>query len=382
MDHEPRLQTTSEPPAERQRGGLVVKMLAMSDERVPVGGHGVLEIDAARLAADIKAWARELGFQAAGIADVDLSAAEAGLSAWLAAGFHGAMAYMERHGLRRARPAALVPGTVRVISVRMDYWPEAAPAHEALADRARGYVSRYALGRDYHKVLRNRLQRLADRIADAIGPFGHRVFTDSAPVLEVELAVRGGLGWRGKHTLALARDAGSYFFLAELFVDLPLPADAPTTDHCGTCTRCIDACPTGALDEPWTLDATRCLSYWTQSRQRAPADVEDALEDRVYGCDICQDVCPWNAGPAARAAGIAPEGEAFVSLVDWLERPGAELLAEHARLYVPDRDVRYLRRNALVALGNGPEEHRHHARPFADADDPLLRAVARRALGQ
>ncbi|EHP42930.1 putative Fe-S electron transport protein [Cupriavidus basilensis OR16] len=260
--------------------------------------------DAAGLAALvglIRTWGTELGFDAVSIADVDLSRAEAGLLAWLAQGYHGEMDYMANHGLRRARPAELVPGTVRAIVARMPYLPAAVPndwrAHELarLDDPATAVISHYARGRDYHKVLRNRLQQLASRIEAAIGPFGYRVFTDSAPVMEVALAAQGGLGWRGKHTLLLDRDGGSMFFLGEILVDVPFPADAPVSDHCGQCRRCIDICPTQAILEPYRIDARRCISYLTIEHKGAiPEALRAPMGNRVYGCDDCQLACPWN----------------------------------------------------------------------------------------
>ncbi|MDW3680160.1 tRNA epoxyqueuosine(34) reductase QueG [Cupriavidus sp. CV2] len=249
----------------------------------------------------IRAWGAELGFDAVSIADVDLSRAEAGLLAWLAQGYHGDMDYMANHGLRRARPAELVPGTVRAIVARMPYLPAAGPddwrSHELarLDDPATAVISLYARGRDYHKVLRNRLQQLASRIEAAIGPFGYRVFTDSAPVMEVALAAQGGLGWRGKHTLLLDRDGGSMFFLGEILVDVPFPADAPESDHCGHCRRCIDICPTQAILEPYRIDARRCISYLTIEHKGAiPEALRAPMGNRVYGCDDCQLACPWN----------------------------------------------------------------------------------------
>src|SRR5690242_9661138 len=252
--------------------------------------------DWSALAAQIVAWARELGFDALGISDTDLGDDEARLITWLDAGRHGEMDYMARHGSLRARPAELVAGTVRVISVRMNYWPAAArDAREVLADPARAYVARYATGRDYHKVLRARLARLAERIAADIGPFGYRVFTDSAPVLEVALASKAGTGWRGKHTLLLTRDTGSYFFLGEIYTNLPLPVTAPTTAHCGTCSACIDACPTGAIVAPYELDARRCISYLTiEHKGSIPEPLRPLIGNRIYGCDDCQLACPWN----------------------------------------------------------------------------------------
>ncbi|OYU98045.1 MAG: tRNA epoxyqueuosine(34) reductase QueG, partial [Burkholderiales bacterium PBB5] len=246
-------------------------------------------------------WATELGFSQIGVADVDLSAAEPGLLAWLAAGHHGQMHYMASHGLKRARPAELVPGTLRVSSARMDYLPAGAAsdwqarATQRLGQPLAATVSLYAQGRDYHKVLRHRLQTLATRLQAAIGPVGHRVFTDSAPVLEAALAERAGLGWRGKHTLLLQREAGSMFFLGELFVDLPLPLTPAISAHCGQCTACISACPTGAIVAPHRLDARRCISYLTIEHDGPiPLDLRAAMGNRIYGCDDCQLACPWN----------------------------------------------------------------------------------------
>ncbi|HEX6723519.1 MAG TPA: tRNA epoxyqueuosine(34) reductase QueG, partial [Burkholderiaceae bacterium] len=230
-------------------------------------GSGLRPLDGGAILDQLRAWAQELGFSQIGVADVDLHEAEPGLREWLAAGFHGGMHYMARHGTRRARPAELVPGTVRVITARMDYLPRDADAGWSERERARllapheALVSVYARGRDYHKVLRQRLQQLAERLAAAIGPFGHRVFTDSAPVLEVELAQRSGIGWRGKHTLALSREAGSTFFLGEIFVDLPLPLTPAASAHCGSCGACIEVCPTRAIVAPYQVDARRCISY-------------------------------------------------------------------------------------------------------------------------
>jgi epoxyqueuosine reductase len=286
----------------------------------------------AALASRIKGWGRELGFGAVGISDIDLSHAEAGLAAWLDAGCHGEMDYMAKHGMKRARPAELVAGTRRVISVRMAYLPASSGARKGyesavadvqhdwrldermrLEDPAAAVVSIYARGRDYHKVMRNRLQQLAERIEAEIGPYGYRVFTDSAPVLEVELAQKAGTGWRGKHTLLLQRDAGSLFFLGEIFVDVPLPTDADTSPetapetpgaHCGSCTRCIGACPTGAIVAPYQVDARRCISYLTiELKGSIPQDLRPLIGNRVYGCDDCQLVCPWNK--FAQAAPVA-----------------------------------------------------------------------------
>jgi len=258
-------------------------------------------VDGADVLDRLRAWALELGFSQIGVADVDLRDAEPGLRAWLEAGFHGSMRYMAAHGMRRARPAELVPGTVRVITARMDYLPRDTAAAwqsleaQRLVQTGHAVVSVYARGRDYHKVLRQRLQQLADRLADAIGPFGHRVFTDSAPVLEVELAQRSGIGWRGKHTLTLSREAGSMFFLGEIYVDLPLPLTEPTAAHCGSCSACLDVCPTRAIVAPYRLDARRCISYLTIEHDGPiPRELRPSIGNRIFGCDDCQLVCPWN----------------------------------------------------------------------------------------
>jgi epoxyqueuosine reductase len=308
------------------------------------------------LKARIRDWGRQLGFDQVGFAPVELGDAEAGLLAWLDAGFHGEMDYMARHGEKRARPAEFVPGTLSLITVRLDYLPAAADALEILADRSRAYVSRYALGRDYHKLMRSRLQRLAERIEQEIGPFRHRACADSAPVMEVELARLAGLGWRGKHTLLLNRQ-GSWFFLGELLTDLPLPPDAPTTEHCGTCHACIDACPTGAIVAPYRLDARRCISYLTIEH---PGPIPEALRplmgNRIYGCDDCQLFCPWNrhARPT-READFLPrhglDGAGLLELFAWSEAEFLQRLAGS-----PIRRIGHERwlRNLAVALGNAP----------------------------
>jgi len=311
----------------------------------------------AALADQIKRWGAELGFQAVGIAGVDLSAAEGRLAEWLAMGWHGDMNYMARHAGLRARPADLVPGTLRVISCRMDYLADApGSVAEELADASRAQVARYARGRDYHRVMRGRLQRLCDRIEAAYGPFGYRVFADSAPVMEVELATRAGIGWRGKHTLLLDRE-GSWFFLGEIYCDLELEADAPAADHCGTCQKCIDICPTQAITAPYRLDARRCISYLTIEHQGAiPAELRPLIGNRVYGCDDCQLVCPWN-----RFASISKEKDfqvrnsldraSLVELFTWTEEEFDERLRGS-----PIRRIGYERwlRNLAVGLGNAP----------------------------
>jgi epoxyqueuosine reductase len=249
-----------------------------------------------QLAAQIKSWGRELGFQAVGIAGVELPQAERRLLEWLAAGRHGAMDYMAKHGVKRARPAELIPGTVRVISLRMNYRPpQARDSWDVLEHGEHAFVSRYALGRDYHKVLRNRLEQLARCIEQEVGPYQHRVFTDSAPVMEVELAQKSGVGWRGKHTLLLTREHGSWFFLGEIYTDLALPVDPPQASHCGTCQACIDICPTRAIVAPYVLDARRCISYLTiEHKGPIPEELRPHMGNRIYGCDDCQLVCPWN----------------------------------------------------------------------------------------
>jgi len=248
------------------------------------------------LAALIKRWGRELGFQQVGITDVYLGAAEAHLERWLAQGRHGEMDYMARHGTRRSRPEELVPGTQRVISVRMDYLPEdRAISQAALEEPTRAFISRYALGRDYHRVLRRRLQRLADRIRTEVGDFGYRVYVDSAPVLEKPLAEKAGLGWIGKHTNLINARAGSWLFLGEIYTDLPLPIDSPAEAHCGSCRACLNICPTGAIVAPFELDARLCISYLTiELRGPIPEPLRGLVGNRIYGCDDCQLVCPWN----------------------------------------------------------------------------------------
>ncbi len=341
------------------------------------------------LAAAIPDWGRELGFQEIGIAGIDLADDEVRLMNWLAAGRHGEMDYMARHGAARARPAELVPGTVRIITARMDYWPAAArtPA-DVLADSDKAYVARYALGRDYHKVLRARLGRLAARIADEVGPFGHRVFTDSAPVLEVALAARAGLGWRGKHTLLLTRETGSYFFLGEIYTDLPLPVTPAATAHCGTCTSCIDACPTGAIVAPYELDARRCISYLTiELAGSIPVSLRPLIGNRVYGCDDCQLACPWNrfAQPTGEADFDAVrnglDDADLATLFAWTE-PQFDARMQGSAI----RRIGFERwlRNLAVGLGNATPSPAIVAALARRADDPspLVREHVLWALAQ
>lgn len=394
VNHQPGLQAGGQGGAGALGGGFVVQVCVQAAAVIMRGvnipnhsdvSEGSGAADAALLAR-IRAWGRELGFDALAVTGVDLSEAEPGLSAWLAAGFHGEMDYMARHGMKRARPAELLPGTLRVISARMNYWPEAAEAQAALAEPTRAYVSRYALGRDYHKLMRQRLQKLAERIA-AAAPHGYRVFVDSAPALEVELATRAGLGWRGKHTLLLNREAGSYFFLGEIFTDLPLPVDEPQAEHCGRCTACITACPTGAIVAPYRVDARRCVSYLTiELKGSIPEDLRPLLGNRIYGCDDCQLVCPWNRfAQITDEADFAPrhdlDSATLVELFAWTEAQFRERTAGSAIYRIGFE--RWLR-NIAVALGNAPGTPEVlaalHAR--ADEDSELVREHVAWALRQ
>lgn len=326
------------------------------------------------LARRIKDWGRELGFDAVGIGGTDLSADEARLLQWLDAGRHGEMDYMQRHGTRRSRPAELVPGTVRVISLRMNYWPpQSRAAEHVLDDPTLGYVSRYALGRDYHKLMRQRLQRLADRISADAGPFGYRAFTDSAPVLEKALAQQAGLGWIGKHTNLIDQRSGSWFFLGELYTDLPLPVDPPAANRCGTCHACIDACPTGAIVAPYELDARLCISYLTiELRGPIPEALRPQIGNRVYGCDDCQLVCPWNRfATRTREADFAPrhalDAATLAELSGWSE---SEFLDRTAGSAIRRIGHEAWLRNIAVALGNAPTTPTTIAALEARRDDP------------
>jgi len=316
------------------------------------------DIDAAEWAQTIKQWGKDLGFQQIGIADTDLAEAEGHLLAWLQNGFHGEMDYMRRHGSKRSRPEELVPGTVRVISARLDYLPEDREAmREHLETPLDAYISRYALGRDYHKLMRGRLQKLAERIATAIGPFGYRVFSDSAPVLEKALAAKAGLGWIGKHSNLINRQAGSWFFLGEIYTDLALPVDRPVKDNCGTCTACLDICPTGAIVAPYRVDARRCVSYLTIELHGAiPEEFRAALGNRIYGCDDCQIICPWNRfARLTEEADFLPRfGLATAQLIElfgWDEETFLRRTEGSAIRRIGHE--RWLR-NLAVALGNAP----------------------------
>jgi epoxyqueuosine reductase len=314
--------------------------------------------DYAALARDIKRWARELGFAEAGISGVDLGEDERHLERWLGDGLHGEMAYMARHGRKRSRPAELEPGTRRVISVRMDYVPPGTRnAWEVLGDAEAGYVARYALGRDYHKLMRHRLQKLAERIRAAVGEFGFRAYVDSAPVLEKALARNAGLGWIGKHTVLINRRAGSYFFLGELYTDLPLPVDEPATAHCGSCRRCLDVCPTRAIVAPYRLDARRCISYLTiELKGSIPEELRAPIGNRIFGCDDCQLVCPWNKfAQEAAEPDFAPrhrlDGAKLVELFGWSEE---EFLRRTEGMAIRRAGYEGWLRNIAVALGNAP----------------------------
>jgi epoxyqueuosine reductase len=313
------------------------------------------------LAQDIRQWSIELGFADLRIADARLDGANEQLQQWLDAGFHGEMDYMAAHGTLRARPAELVPGTVRVISARMNYLPQQTEAewraheHRRLSDPDAAVVSVYARGRDYHKVLRSRLQQLADKMTTRVGPFGYRVFTDSAPVMEVEIAQRAGMGWRGKHTLLLNRDAGSMFFLGEIFTDLPLPVDAPISDHCGECRACIDVCPTQAIVAPYQLDARRCISYLTiELKDSIPVEFRSLIGNRILGCDDCQLACPWNK--FAQRSSLPDFDErhglgsaSLIELFAWSEDEFSQRMEGSAIRRIGHE--RWLR-NIAVALGN------------------------------
>jgi epoxyqueuosine reductase len=317
------------------------------------------QVDYRALVDQIRGWAHELGFQAVGISDTDLTAAESGLLEWLSLGWHGELDYMANHGTKRSRPEELVPGTLRVISLRMNYFPHnARDSWQVLAEEERAYISRYALGRDYHKVLRNRLAKLADKIRAEVFGYHGRVFTDSAPVMEVELARKAGLGWRGKHTLLLSREHGSWFFLGEIYLNLPLPIDAAQQEHCGSCTRCIDICPTQAIIEPYRLDARRCISYITiELKGSIPVELRPLIGNRIYGCDDCQLVCPWNgfAQTTVEPDFMVRHGLDDVSLAElfaWDETEFMDRLAGSAIYRIGHEQ--WLR-NIAVALGNAPK---------------------------
>jgi epoxyqueuosine reductase len=344
--------------------------------------------DHAALAELIRTWGRELGFQQLGVAGIELGQDEAHLRDWLAKGQHGRMDYMARHGDKRSRPAELVPGTLRVLSVRMDYGTgDDGEAWATLGEAERAYVARYALGRDYHKVMRHRLQKLADRIATHAGPFGYRAFVDSGPVLERALARDAGLGWIGKHSCLINRSAGSWFFLGEILTDLPLPVDTPATAHCGTCTRCIEVCPTGAIIEPYRVDARRCISYLTiELKEAIPEDLRALLGNRIFGCDDCQLACPWNKfavrsdEPDFRVRNDLDRAT-LPELFAWDE---AEFLTRTEGSAIRRTGHEGWLRNIAVALGNAPTTPGVLAALASRRDDasPLVREHVAWALRQ
>ncbi|HEX3060568.1 MAG TPA: tRNA epoxyqueuosine(34) reductase QueG [Usitatibacter sp.] len=338
--------------------------------------------------ARVKRWGRELGFDAVAIAGTDLARDEARLIEWLGRGWHGEMDYMARHGARRARPAELVPGTISIITARLNYEaPGTRDAWETLEDPSSAFVSRYALGRDYHKILRAKLQALADRMVAELGSFHYRVFTDTAPVMEVSLASMGGLGWRGKHTLLLSRDAGSMFFLGELFVSLDLARDEPTSAHCGTCEKCIEVCPTQAIVAPYQLDARRCVSYLTiEHHGPIPEELRPLMGNRIYGCDDCQLVCPWNK--YARAANDSDfavrnnlDRASLIELFAWTEE---EFMRRFEGSAIRRIGHEKWLRNIAVALGNAPTSGEVIAALAVRSDHPsaLVREHVRWALAR
>ncbi|MBP2169501.1 epoxyqueuosine reductase [Erwinia toletana] len=314
-------------------------------------------LDLHQLALDIKQWGLSLGFQQVGICDTDLTAEEPRLQAWLDKQYHGEMDWMARHGMMRARPHELLPGTLRVISVRMNYLPAKAAFASTLKNPRLGYVSRYALGRDYHKVLRNRLKKLGDMIRERCGDAQYRPFVDSAPLLERPLAAKAGLGWTGKHSLILNREAGSWFFLGELLIDIPLPVDQPQEENCGRCVACITTCPTGAIVEPYVVDARRCISYLTIELEGAiPEEFRPLIGNRIYGCDDCQLICPWNRyGQLTDEDDFSPRAvlhaPPLTELFAWDETKFLRITEGSAI-----RRIGHLRwlRNVAVAMGNAP----------------------------
>jgi len=309
----------------------------------------------------IKKWGHALGFQQIGITDIDLANYEPFFQQWLAQGFHGKMNYMQSHGNKRSRPEELLPGTIRVISVRMDYFPESSDPGEILEQPERGYISRYALGRDYHTLIRKRLEMLAQKITEQVGSHGYRAFTDSAPVLEKPLAEKAGLGWIGKNTNLINHQSGSWFFLGEIFTDLPLNIDTPATNHCGSCSACLDICPTQAIIGPYQLDARRCISYLTiELREAIPVPLRELMGNRIYGCDDCQLVCPWNHfAKFTKEKDFQPrhdlDGTELVALFNWTEQ---EFLKKTEGSAIRRIGYECWLRNIAVALGNAPQDEK------------------------
>lgn len=315
------------------------------------------EIDIKQITADIKSWGLKLGFQEVSITDIDLSQYEHHLADWVERNYHGAMSYMAENHDKRCHPEQLVPGTIRVVCVRMDYAPDSKDSLESMQNTGKAYVSRYARGRDYHKLIRKRLQKLARKIQDVAGPFGYRGFVDSAPVLERALAEKSGMGWIGKNTMLINKQAGSWFFLGELFTDLPLIVDEQVSDHCGTCSACLDICPTNAFVKPNLLDATRCISYLTiELRSSIPIEFRKPMGNRIYGCDDCQLVCPWNKfSKATEEKDFTPrhklDDAQLVDLFSWSER---EFLQRTEGSAIRRIGYDCWLRNIAVALGNAP----------------------------
>ena len=331
----------------------------MPDKATGYTDINIDSLDMGELAQCIRQWGRELGFQQLGFSDTELQQHEDHLENWLSKGFHGEMGYMQRHGTMRSRPSELHPGTSRVISARMDYLPGTADDIKALLKQSsKAVISRYALGRDYHKLMRKRLQKLAKKIEQHTGPFGYRVFADSAPVLEKALAEKAGLGWIGKHTNLINKAAGSWFFLGEIYTDLPLPIDTPAEEHCGACTKCIDICPTQAIVAPYTVDAKRCISYLTiELRGSIPEEFRALMGNRIYGCDDCQLVCPWNRfAQPTEEQDFAPrhglDSAELVELFSWAEKQFLKR-TEGSAIHRIGYDC-WLR-NIAVALGNAPK---------------------------
>ncbi|RDH88395.1 MAG: tRNA epoxyqueuosine(34) reductase QueG [endosymbiont of Escarpia spicata] len=350
-------------------------------DRAPIPNHQ-------QLAANIKIWGAELGFQQVGITDTELSLAEARFNDWLQKGFHGEMSYMARHGNKRSRPAELEPGTRRIISVRLDYLPEPTrKSREILESPAQAFISRYALGRDYHKLMRKRLQKLAQKISGEIGDFGYRVYVDSAPVLEKPLAEKAGLGWIGKHSNLINRKAGSWFFLGEIYTDLPLPIDQPASNHCGSCRACLDICPTQAIVEPYVVDARRCISYLTiEQHGPIPESLRSRIGNRIYGCDDCQQVCPWNRfAKLGREQDFAPRnGLGNATLTELFEWDETNFLKRTEGSAIRRIGHQSWLRNIAVALGNAPHSENIEAILKVREHDPaeLVREHVRWALAR
>jgi len=340
---------------------IITPMSAETNNKVELSPAEPSQIDMTQLAADIKRWGQELGFQQIGITDIDLQGDEQHLLNWLKDDMHGEMEYMQRHGTKRSRPNELVAGTTRVISARMDYLPESREIMgDTMEEKTNAYISRYSLGRDYHKVLRKRLNTLAKKISTVVGNFGYRAFTDSAPVLEKALAQKAGLGWIGKHTNLINQKSGSWFFLGELYTDLPLPTDQQTKNHCGECNDCITVCPTQAIIAPYQVDARRCISYLTiELRGSIPVEFRKAMGNRIYGCDDCQIVCPWNRfASLSEEPDFAPRNNldsvTLVELFSWSEEEFNKKTEGSAI-----RRIGYdcWLRNIAVALGNADRNH-------------------------